>query len=385
MPNTPKEQVLKSDIFILNILPLCVNDGNAKKLMRIALACKAWLTPCLTIFETSRFYQTVDLNLTDVHGCAWSPCGRFVVFSTTNSVITYTGYGKHVRTCKDGALPIHNTTGKGVAFSSDGTRIVTFGIATFTLWDANGNVVFERPHDPRVHYSLADFGVPGSPSDGLLAIAMAGVGKTELWRVDGDNSRIIATLEQDSEGDIVDETWNFDTCKFSVDGTMLVTSFIGSVCVYDTSTTPPSKVSEFTPFDNDSNASALCLSDGCILVSEVNWYYMINRFRAQCVPPLVPRPALVFTHAGIVAQCPHDDASDLCYVVSEFANNVVVVHERRITNSSASVQRVARIPFSGATRLTRFIIHVSPDRRAIALMSYEPSVTMIVLADWKVT
>ena len=186
------------DIMLRHILPLVTEEGPLTA-ARAKAVCPAWNA---LLLELGTVYEHPLEELPPQKDCddsfAWAPDGRSLVATLSNPfrLVRYSDRGAKLWEVLTPELPafliahpvewFHEPS----FFSRDGSRLVTIwndpAVEThYTLfYVSNGRVVVTVPcsQDGHDRKSRADFGVPGSASDGLLGIASAEKFSVELFR-----------------------------------------------------------------------------------------------------------------------------------------------------------------------------------------------------------
>ena len=182
------------EILATRILPLM--GQNARDFARAAAVCRGWRDACRAAAATVRVYRETALPLIeDERGItlAWSPCGKlisaavcrpprlFIWRASTGAVVNEWALATPATAVPHDILQHVNII--SVVFSRDSTRVLTlFGeFNHFAVWSVpDGQLLVVNRGDPGGHYRCADFGVPGSASDGLVGFGSYD-GSIHLW------------------------------------------------------------------------------------------------------------------------------------------------------------------------------------------------------------
>ena len=245
------------EILATRILPLM--GHNARDFARAAAVCRGWRAACLAATATLSLYREASLqqmydDVSDVITLAWSPCGKFVASAIC-------GYGRPQRLfiwrASTGALVnewalatpatavpakiLHNAEYYGIdtVFSRDSTRVMTCLKTSdhFAVWSVpDGQLLAVNRGGPNGNsYDRADWGVPGSASDGLIGFVSWEGAAVDLWDVspptDGGASR--PRLRSRVDLPPGQNPSSVDTFEFSGDGSKFTAVHSGVVYFYD--------------------------------------------------------------------------------------------------------------------------------------------------------
>ena len=206
------------EILASRILPLM--GHNARDFARAAAVCRGWRPAARAAAATLNVYRETALKLSDVEpenediALKWSPCGKFIAAAVpeTCRLSIFRASTGALANAWDLATPATNVP-KGflaarinVTFSHDGTRVLTLfeDKNHFSLWSVpEGQLLAVHRGDPDgLFYHCADLGVPGSASDGLIALGSHGVAGTvvDVWAIaplggEADRPRLLSHVD----------------------------------------------------------------------------------------------------------------------------------------------------------------------------------------------
>ena len=246
--------VSDGEILATRILPLM--GHNARDFARAAAVCRGWRAACRAAAPTLIVYREMALHPIENErnvDVAWSPCGKlvattayspprfFIWRASTGAVLNECALATPTTAVPSEMLLLSVITGVSVAFSRDSARVLThFNLSDhFAVWSVpDGQLLAVNPGDPTSDgYECADFGVPGSASDGLIGFGSY-YADVELWDVSptagGGLCRLRSFLDL-GPGEIVHGEVNGDyiNVAFSPDGSKFVARFRATAYVYD--------------------------------------------------------------------------------------------------------------------------------------------------------
>ena len=186
------------EILATRILPLM--GHNARDFARAAAVCRGWRAACRAVSPTLTLYRETALTWMEngqIVYVVWSPCGKFFAVAPYDPPRIFIWRASTGALVNEWALATLATAvpqnflgpyvSAGVVFSRDSTWVLTFiyDSTHFTIWSVpDGQLVAVNRGDPGgVRYDCADFGVPGSASDGLLGLYSEDSGAIDLWDV----------------------------------------------------------------------------------------------------------------------------------------------------------------------------------------------------------
>ena len=264
------------EILATRILPLM--GHNARDFARAAAVCHGWRAACRAAITTLSLYRETALlqpgaaaALDDddlyihpgipvdreapVDFLAWSPSGKFIVSAvrrpprlfiwraSTGALVNEWALATPATAVSQGLL--ENSVydlGNSVAFSRDSTRVLTIVDQSnrFAVWSVpDGQLLVVHKGDPHGKvYQCADFGAPGSASDGLIGFCSSDC-TIDLWDISpptegGGGNRPRLRSRVDIKTDEYDDGLIFrGSFKFSPDGSKFVTTSEGEIYVYD--------------------------------------------------------------------------------------------------------------------------------------------------------
>ena len=238
------------EILATRILPLM--GHNARDFARAAAVCRGWRAACRAASSTVRMYRETALqpivgdNYTTL---AWSPCGTFIASAVRRPprfFIWRASTGALVNewalATQAAAVPpeiLENVGCISVTFSRDSTRVLTFIEESdhFAVWSVpDGQLLAVNRGGPNGNsYDRADWGVPGSASDGLIGFVSWEGAAVDLWDVspptDGGASR--PRLRSRVDLPPGQNPSSVDTFEFSGDGSKFTAVHSGVVYFYD--------------------------------------------------------------------------------------------------------------------------------------------------------
>ena len=193
------------EILATRILPLM--GHNARDFARAAAVCRGWRAACRAAASTVSVYRGTALRPMEADMDAdfvWSPCGKYVAATachimhsprlfiwraSTGALVNEWALATPATAILQEAIEHVIHTGIDVYFSRDGMRAMTLFIESnhFAIWSMpDGQLMAVNPgssnYDYLASYHNADFGVPGSASDGLVGFAEE-QGSVHLWDV----------------------------------------------------------------------------------------------------------------------------------------------------------------------------------------------------------
>ena len=279
------------EILATRILPLM--GHNARDFARAAAVCRGWRAACRAAAATlgvyrettlQRIKKEIDLTL------AWTPCGKFIAAAVRDPPRFFIWRASTGALVKEWAL---NTPATAVppdilifggdirvAFSGDSARVLThiFGSNHFAVWSVpDGQLLaVNRGANGGDCYQGADFGVPGSASDGLVGFGSSN-GSIHLWDVspptEGRASRPrlrsrVNRAHGEESGSYIKNPGSF---KFSPDGSKFAATYGGIAYVYDVASltrlgayTTPSNLSRASWVPNGSHALVSWDKSACV-------------------------------------------------------------------------------------------------------------------------
>ena len=192
------------EILATHILPLM--GHNARDFVRAAAVCRGWRAACRAIAATLSVYretalQPIEYQLEGEFGItlAWSPCGKFVAATacrpprffiwraSTGALVNEWALATPATAVPQDILEDVGSYGIRVFFSRDSTRVLTLFDTSghFSVWSVpDGQLLAVKWGDRGGRlYQSADFGVPGSASDGLVGICSYDTSFVDLWDI----------------------------------------------------------------------------------------------------------------------------------------------------------------------------------------------------------
>ena len=227
------------------ILPLM--GHNARDFARAAAVCRGWRAACQVVAATMSVYRETELpemNGSLTTEVQWSPCSKFVAATTCGRPRLFIWRASTGALVNEWALATPATAVPDVianrvssyirvAFSRDSNRMITlFGNSThFAVWSVpDGQLVSSNPTPDLspVLYNCADFGVPGSASNGLVGFGGSKNCVIHLWDVS------VSRPFMKSQILLPDGFTGIDTAvEFSPDGSKLLATGYNAAYVYD--------------------------------------------------------------------------------------------------------------------------------------------------------
>ena len=200
----PDHPLAASDGEILATRILPPMGHNARDFACAAAVCRGWRALCRDSVPALSLYRETALRLMDdemLDCLMWSPCGKFIAATVHGEdrprapriLIWRASTGALVN---EWALATPATAvpqeiqesgyHASLAFSRDSTRVLTHprGSNHFSIWSVpDGQLLAVNRGNPGGGgYQCADFGVPGSASDGLIGLC-SDTGVIDLWDV----------------------------------------------------------------------------------------------------------------------------------------------------------------------------------------------------------
>ena len=368
------------------ILPLV--GHNARDFARAAAVCRGWRAACRAAKLTLSVYREWTMTMEDSFDSdfMWSPCGKFVAAVSHYPPRLFvwrasTGELRNSWSIEAPPTPVPEFPGFDngeehyfeIAFSRDGTRVLTcFNWGTqFAVWNVDDGrlLAINRGGNggpPGNGYVAIDFGVPGSASGGLIALAATTVTGVivDLWSValpdDGDaptapvqRDRVEVIIYAEG-GDDIDEGSNPPrTLVFSPDGSKFAFAFCEHAFVYDVASIV--RLGSFTTPTTPSFSTTAWTPDGRRVI--VAWADNLNvciwDFNAP--EPPVTIAADLGPNVRVLQW-----STTACYT-SRRVGDDTLVEKRRFSGVSSRVLRSTIVSSS----LNALSITVSPDGRAV--------------------
>ena len=255
--------VSDGEILATRVLPLM--GHNARDFARAAAVCRGWRAACRAATATPSLYRETTLlpahpsgGVYAFNNVEWSPCGKFIALASgrfignrpgpprifvwrasTGALVNAWALATPAAAVSPYILECAFSYFIRVAFSRDSTRVLTTYPSTtnFSLWNVlDGQLAAVNPGIPHGDspYESADFGVPGSASEGLIGFSAPFTNDIDLWEVapspegGGSRPRLRSRVQL---GPLADSS--VFAFKFSPDGSKFAASSCGVAYVYD--------------------------------------------------------------------------------------------------------------------------------------------------------
>ena len=201
------------EILATRILPLM--GHNARDLALAAAVCRGWRAACRAAAATLSVYREKELPRIGFNVYSWSPLGKYIATVTAPAENRYRMRVINTATGAEHAwdltMPVPDVDNEDLdddrarvervsfAFSRDNTRVLTLweGTDAFAVWSVpDGGLLVAHPQETNAHKRVddddyasvmrfrgrqtIDVGVPGSASEGLVALAAPTL---QLWDV----------------------------------------------------------------------------------------------------------------------------------------------------------------------------------------------------------
>ena len=181
------------EILATRILPLM--GHTARDFARAAAVCRGWRAACRAATAGTNLYRELALPAAAAvspdteSSLKWSPCGNFIAAATCRPYRISIWRASTGALVSEWVLAAPHSPHFGcisVAFSRDSMRVLTLFRSTdhFAIWGVlDGQLLaLNRGKIQCRDYVRADFGVPGSASDGLIGFG-SGRSAIDLWDV----------------------------------------------------------------------------------------------------------------------------------------------------------------------------------------------------------
>ena len=356
-----------SEILATRILPLM--GHNARDFARAAAVCRGWRAACRAAAATLSVYRETALHLPGEElniNLKWSPCGKFVAATVCHPPRLLIWRASTGALVNEWALATPATAVAPeflgdvgfipVVFSRDSTRVLTLIGATnhFAIWSVpDGQLLAVNSGDINgIRYSRADFGVPGSASDGLVGFG-SDDGIIHLWDVspppEGGGLRSRVDLAPGEDSLII-------SLSFSPDGSKFAAAGRGIAYVYDVAS-----LTRLGAYDSPSRRTwAAWAPGGNVLVAWDKRACVWDFSRPEA-------PYVVTANVGPGGNVRSWSPSGASYfVVRKLVKNGFALEERR--SADGSLVRAVNVGRAGK-KFPR--VRMSPDAHAVLVDRYE--------------
>ena len=235
------------EILAARILPLM--GHNARDFARAAAVCRGWRAACRAATPTLSLYRETMLPQVEGARSAWSPCGSFVAATVSDPPRLFIWRASTGALVNEWALATPATAvpqdilgrllvGVRIVFSRDSTRVLTLFRSSnhFAVWSVpDGQLLAVNRGAPLDdNYACADFGVPGSASDGFVGLGSDSKGDIVLWDVSAPTEEGGASRPRlRSRVGLGPADFTSAGFAFSPNGSKFAASWRGVVFVYD--------------------------------------------------------------------------------------------------------------------------------------------------------
>ena len=277
------------EILATRVLPLM--GHNARDFARAAAVCRGWRAACRAAAPTLIVYREMALHPIENErnvDVAWSPCGKlvattayspprfFIWRASTGAVFNECALATPTTAVPSEMLLLSVITGVSVAFSRDSARVLThFNLSDhFAVWSVpDGQLIAVNTGDiDGDRFICADFGVPGSASDGLAGFGSYD-GTVHLWDIspppeggEGSPPRLQSRVDL-APGEGVGHALSVFSFAFSPDGSKFVAAHSGVAYVYDVASL--TRLGAYTSPSN--RADVAWASDGRHVLGASGW------------------------------------------------------------------------------------------------------------------
>ena len=378
------------EILATRILPLM--GHNARDFARAAAVCRGWRAACRAATATLSLYRETDLqsseNVPDADDFVWSPCAKFIAAvvcrpprlliwrAATGALVNEWALDTPSTDVPPAILQNSGCNGITVTFSRDSTRALTLFRYSdhFAVWSVpDGQLLAVNRGDPNgFGYDCADFGVPGSASDGLVGLCSRN-STADLWDVSPPPEGGPSWPRLRSRVDLApgeNGRYSGSSFAFSKTGSEFVAACLRATYVYDVASL--TRLGAYTSPSSFLSGAAWAPDGRHVLVS---WdaSACVWDFSRPGAPPVVS--ADVGPESRFHSWSPRGDS----YFISQENDGGMYLpycelEERRAANGSL-VRAVTQGPWSGCAP------SISPDSHALLVFPFWGNPARIVVFD----